>query len=652
MVHLPIHLAWEAKVGGPVNYRWMYSVERYMHKLKGYVRNKSRPEGSIAEGYIAEECLTFCSRYLHGIETKFNRPERNYDGDSLSRNTSSFQIFGMFGQPFGKANMQELSNDLLNAAIFYILQNCEDVQSFISEHKNILSEKGVRNIDNIHKCEFSSWFHKRIGDVYNENDEGTNINMLALARGLEQRVICYPGCNINGEGIKLHYLDVTSMIILGNVLVIEKIVMGLIILKMARKRKKHELEMIQIRNTKIIKRQNQVDDENVEINLDLFIAIISLELQNEIFNVRGKAKGVKSGEGIEVEIYNNRIITPKAISEIHVLFHQKINGPWTSYSEYPKSELDTLFARYLAVGFSHNQLEEEVKKAFENSVKCRYSDWMLRIRKPIFEKHETREDRYKHPSSFIPSNVWKEMVDKWMGDNWQHKSDKNKINRSQSQIIHTTGRVSMAKHRSDMVKETGSELGPIDWFKKFHTKRDGESWATEKAKDLWDQMDNIRSTATSEGSIVNEWEIYRNVTGEPSHGRVLGLGTGIQGKDVYGSSSSQTCSKRCKEIQKMKEKEWEDRFKQMESTIDKLQQQVPVMVQAVLQSLGLSNIQLATQGGGNDLRDVIANSQENVRDVHHGNVNEKDGNENSLEEDSEKDDDDNENEESCEDDDD
>ena len=83
-------------------------------------------------------------------------------------------------------------------------------------------------------------------------------------------------------------------------------------------------------------------------------------------------------------------------------------------------------------------------------------------------------------------------------------------------------------------------------------------------------MDDIRSTATSECPTVNEWEIYHDVTGEPSHGRVLGLGTGIKGKNVYGSGSSQTCSKRCKEIQKMKEKEWEDSFKQMESTIDKL----------------------------------------------------------------------------------
>ncbi|KAL6315236.1 hypothetical protein AAG906_037468 [Vitis piasezkii] len=51
MVHLPIHLASEAKIAGPVQYRWMYPIERYyLRTLKSYVRNKSHPEGSIAEG--------------------------------------------------------------------------------------------------------------------------------------------------------------------------------------------------------------------------------------------------------------------------------------------------------------------------------------------------------------------------------------------------------------------------------------------------------------------------------------------------------------------------------------------------------------------------------------------------------------------------
>ena len=45
--------------------------------------NKSRPEGSIAKGYLAEECMTFCLRYLGGIETRFNRVERNFDGENV-----------------------------------------------------------------------------------------------------------------------------------------------------------------------------------------------------------------------------------------------------------------------------------------------------------------------------------------------------------------------------------------------------------------------------------------------------------------------------------------------------------------------------------------------------------------------------------------
>ncbi|KAK8949378.1 hypothetical protein KSP39_PZI006024 [Platanthera zijinensis] len=31
MMHLPIHLAQEARVAGPVQYRWMYPIERYVY---------------------------------------------------------------------------------------------------------------------------------------------------------------------------------------------------------------------------------------------------------------------------------------------------------------------------------------------------------------------------------------------------------------------------------------------------------------------------------------------------------------------------------------------------------------------------------------------------------------------------------------------
>jgi hypothetical protein len=37
MMHLPVHLTEEAKQGGPMCYRWMYPVDRYLRTLKGYV---------------------------------------------------------------------------------------------------------------------------------------------------------------------------------------------------------------------------------------------------------------------------------------------------------------------------------------------------------------------------------------------------------------------------------------------------------------------------------------------------------------------------------------------------------------------------------------------------------------------------------------
>ncbi|XP_057251763.1 uncharacterized protein LOC125498631 [Beta vulgaris subsp. vulgaris] len=80
MVHLLIHLVDEVKLGGPVHYRWMYPIERYLAFLKSHVSNKAQPEGSIAEGFLLWETITFCSRYLESVETMFNKPKRNDDG--------------------------------------------------------------------------------------------------------------------------------------------------------------------------------------------------------------------------------------------------------------------------------------------------------------------------------------------------------------------------------------------------------------------------------------------------------------------------------------------------------------------------------------------------------------------------------------------
>ncbi|KAL0546655.1 hypothetical protein IC582_016567 [Cucumis melo] len=93
MVHLAIHLPNKTKITGPVSYSWMYLIERSLRTLKQYVRNKARPEGSIAEAYVMNESNTFCSRYLRGIETRFTRDERNDDTIVENEVIGDFEIF-------------------------------------------------------------------------------------------------------------------------------------------------------------------------------------------------------------------------------------------------------------------------------------------------------------------------------------------------------------------------------------------------------------------------------------------------------------------------------------------------------------------------------------------------------------------------------
>ncbi|KAL6608045.1 hypothetical protein ACP70R_041108 [Stipagrostis hirtigluma subsp. patula] len=81
MVHLAVHLPQQARLVGPVQFRWMFFVERFLGTLKSMVSNRAHPEGSIVESFTKKECSTYCSMYLREIETRFNREERNYDGE-------------------------------------------------------------------------------------------------------------------------------------------------------------------------------------------------------------------------------------------------------------------------------------------------------------------------------------------------------------------------------------------------------------------------------------------------------------------------------------------------------------------------------------------------------------------------------------------
>ena len=100
---------------------------RALGRYKSYVKNKARPEGSIAEAYIINESLSFCSLYLDSIETKFNCVERNDDG---GQRVGGLSVFSQNVRPFGKAQI-ELSQQEIDIAHWYVLNNCDEVQEYL-----------------------------------------------------------------------------------------------------------------------------------------------------------------------------------------------------------------------------------------------------------------------------------------------------------------------------------------------------------------------------------------------------------------------------------------------------------------------------------------------------------------------------------------
>jgi len=128
MVHLAVHLPDEALLRGPVQYGWMYPIERRLGTFKRFVRNQARPEGSIAEAYTAYECMTQCSTYFSDIISRFTRPERNLDGEeNISPN--GYSIFGHGINLLGASKLHYQDKDY-DSMIWFVLNNCEDVDEY------------------------------------------------------------------------------------------------------------------------------------------------------------------------------------------------------------------------------------------------------------------------------------------------------------------------------------------------------------------------------------------------------------------------------------------------------------------------------------------------------------------------------------------
>ncbi|KAL5571521.1 hypothetical protein UlMin_021118 [Ulmus minor] len=201
MIHLVLHLPEEAILGGPVHMRWMYPFERYLKRLKDYVRNAAKPEGSIAEGYVLDEALTFCSRYFDDVETRFNRPDRNDDGIHPTRQLS---VFESQCKPLGKQSYVELDNNDRDNAEFYILNNSPELEPEHKQELHMRLREDCLNINEVHRTEFAGWFFKKIYAMHRMQAPEVTTELLSLSSKTNMVVSSYPACIVNGVRFVTH----------------------------------------------------------------------------------------------------------------------------------------------------------------------------------------------------------------------------------------------------------------------------------------------------------------------------------------------------------------------------------------------------------------------------------------------------------------
>ena len=93
-----------------------------MKVLKGYVKNRARPEGCIAECYLVDECMSFCNMYMKQFA------ESNYQE---CRNQDFSNDVILEGRPISVGTSILLSNEMLANAHRYVLFNTTLVEPYL-----------------------------------------------------------------------------------------------------------------------------------------------------------------------------------------------------------------------------------------------------------------------------------------------------------------------------------------------------------------------------------------------------------------------------------------------------------------------------------------------------------------------------------------
>ncbi|XP_010451825.1 PREDICTED: uncharacterized protein LOC104734009 [Camelina sativa] len=120
--------------------------ERYMKVMKDFVRNTARPEGCIAEAYLAEECMRFYSDFLKKTINADEELDRNADYENCSI---------LEGRPISAATSFPLTDNERNIAHLAVIHNMAFLDPYVEYV--VLSRVSLIPINSDHHEDILKW---------------------------------------------------------------------------------------------------------------------------------------------------------------------------------------------------------------------------------------------------------------------------------------------------------------------------------------------------------------------------------------------------------------------------------------------------------------------------------------------------------------
>ena len=117
-------------IGGPVQFRWQFCIEREFKYIQKITGNKAKIEACIAEATCLREMADAATTYWPDDVPTMHNPVSRYNVD-LPKNDPNLELFQFPGGKAGKGLKYRLPKEEKDCIMLYVLMNMKEVVDFI-----------------------------------------------------------------------------------------------------------------------------------------------------------------------------------------------------------------------------------------------------------------------------------------------------------------------------------------------------------------------------------------------------------------------------------------------------------------------------------------------------------------------------------------